>query len=181
MPYRAIVVTGPSAAGKSSFVSDMADKLGWQVASAGIVWKAEQARLCPDGNVTVGTFWSHIPRDFFRELYFELSELARRGGVVIESRYATVMDPRYCLRVSFDAPERTRVLRAIRRGDFRPDISMAEARAALRSRLRDEQWVGQRIFGLENYTRQPVHVSLNSGMLTREAEVGILLEGLKYE
>ncbi len=91
------------------------------------------------------------------------------------------MDPRYCLRISFDAPERTRVLRSTRCGDFRSGISMAEARTALRSRRQDEQWVGERIFGLGDYTRQPVHISLNSGLLSREAEVKLLLEGLKYE
>lgn len=112
MKYTSIAISGPIASGTTTTAKLLSQKLNLKFHSAGDFFR----QYCLDHNIPLHDK-SQIPDELDQKIDKELTELADKGGVVIDAHYLGYFTRNlpHVLKVLLKADEKTRITRALKR------------------------------------------------------------------
>ncbi len=173
MKYQSIVFSGLPGAGKSTLARRVGQLYGWPVYSAGGLWRAKWARIYPNQEVSFEDYWRTTSVQENLKIDRDLRNIAIRGRVVGDVRYAVNLLNLPVLLVFLSADIDIRTQRALETEKYK-DMALADIRKLLMRREADEVSTGQRLYSYDYRNSLYYHLSINTAMLSREEEIALI-------
>lgn len=174
--YRNIIISGPPGPGKTKLTNNLARRTGFEICYVGGLFRDEHSNLIQKGQTDLSfeNWWAQLPDSEQRTINKQIRNLAERGGIIGDTRYAKICEGTSSLHVFLYAPLEIRVQRAL--GDEKyPGKTLVEIEKILRDREKNEVEIGKKLFGIDYRNLEDYHLALNTGRLTIPEEANIIM------
>jgi len=165
-----ITISGPAGSGKSHCASRLAELYGIPCHSAGSIFR----KMAMEKGVSPEEFSKVADKDpkIDKEIDRRTSELAKRGGLILEGRLVSFFSSSSARKISFylTAPFEERVKRIAER----EGISLKESEAKTRTREESERQRYLAIYGLDVNDLSHYDFVINTALWDKEATVTLL-------
>jgi cytidylate kinase len=184
MSYTALAISGDPCSGKTTLITKLASQLQWETLSIGGLFRTQFEKWKSVNPIRMTQerdfdwWWAHrVSNEDIRDINTRATLKLAQGNVILDSRYA----PNNAKRLSnvalvfLAAPLDIRAERAQKRYGGLPLLGRGGVTDQLHQRAQEEYRRGKELYHLDYRDPSGYHLVLNSGLLTIDEEVSLVL------
>jgi len=181
--FKSVVFSGSICSGKSTIARQVSRELGWELESIGDIWKEKYAKTCPETPYSHTEFYNFMRTrtdEENLEVNERMTDLVRKGNIVLESRYVTYLmdDPQIngsCLTLFFTANIMVRSIWAKAQGGY-IGMPLSEIKRVLEKQEDEELRVGRQLWGIDYRDPLQYHAVIRSDAYTIPQKLALVME-----